>query len=83
MPFASFAYAHSVRIGVAIYAPPELNIAACGNALKKHISYRANEIITASVQIKKHTYLRYYSNRPVYLFYQFQYYDFLFIVFLK
>jgi hypothetical protein len=38
-----------VRIGVAIYAPPELNIAACGNALKRHNSYCANEIITVLV----------------------------------
>jgi uncharacterized membrane protein len=33
MPFASFACAHGVRIGVAIYAPRNLNIAARGNAL--------------------------------------------------
>jgi hypothetical protein len=33
MPFASFAYAHGVRIGVAIYAPQDLNVSARVNAL--------------------------------------------------
>jgi hypothetical protein len=34
MPFFSFAAAHGVRGGVAIYAPQDLNISAHGNALQ-------------------------------------------------
>jgi hypothetical protein len=42
-----------VRIGVSIYALPDLNFAAYGNALKRHISYYVNEIITVLVLFKK------------------------------